>query len=401
MSKSGAFITPIPPEDNGILTINGVAPNSSGNFFLTSSDGSITINPITNGEDITVSGLSTQQQLVYVDAQTGSDTTGNGSPIKPFATITHALGTITGNAITKPYAIFFVGASTENVAIKPFVSLIGTGIETSVVNGNLTSDASWNGVDDAGTTVKDIAFTSMAINMAAIANAGTFFFVGCQFASASTFTGSGNSQTLNLNRCFYQGTTTLNDVVYQGFSNTFFDLVTFTTTNAPGSIGQASGNDLYFNAISVTNPAGHIFVLNLYGCFVDGAISLNASVVSYDAISYPHLGFTFAAGAIATPRLCAPSVIPHTSVTGATYTVLSSDYYLACNRAGAIALTFPLASGSGQTFIIKDVSGAADVNNITGTSSGATFDGVATLTINSKFGSVTVTDTANNIWSIT
>jgi len=54
MSKSGQFTTPIPPEDNGILTINGVAPNGSGNFTLTSSDGSITINPIVNGEDITV-----------------------------------------------------------------------------------------------------------------------------------------------------------------------------------------------------------------------------------------------------------------------------------------------------------------------------------------------------------
>lgn len=89
-----------------------------------------------------------------------------------------------------------------------------------------------------------------------------------------------------------------------------------------------------------------------------------------------------------------------TSVTGATYNVLATDYYLACNRAGTIALTFPTATGSGRVIVVKDVSGAALSNNITATSSGATFDGVSTLTINTNYGFVTCTDTATNVWSL-
>ncbi len=82
-------------------------------------------------------------------------------------------------------------------------------------------------------------------------------------------------------------------------------------------------------------------------------------------------------------------VVPVTNVTTTPYNVLISDYVVAVNVAGASSVVLP-ASATGTVFVVKDDSGAASVNNITITATGANIDGVGSQTINANYGSYTM-----------
>lgn len=88
-----------------------------------------------------------------------------------------------------------------------------------------------------------------------------------------------------------------------------------------------------------------------------------------------------------------------TSVTASTYTALTTDYILACNRSGAIALTLISSPATGRTYRIKDISGAAVTNNITITPAAGTIDGAVNFVINTNYGSVDVMYNGTS-WSI-
>tara|TARA_R110002020_G_scaffold179938_3_gene373711 strand:+ start:951 stop:2783 length:1833 start_codon:yes stop_codon:yes gene_type:complete len=91
----------------------------------------------------------------------------------------------------------------------------------------------------------------------------------------------------------------------------------------------------------------------------------------------------------------------HKRTTVATsYAVALTDYYLGVDTTAApVTLTIPLASTAteGQTFVIKDEGAQAAVNNITIVRSGAdTIDGLASVAINSPYGSFSLyTDGSN------
>ena len=80
--------------------------------------------------------------------------------------------------------------------------------------------------------------------------------------------------------------------------------------------------------------------------------------------------------------------------TAVSYTATTSDYVIAVtSTASARTITLPLAGNfeKGQLLIIKDESGAANVNNITIDASGAeVIDGAATKVINTAYGSATL-----------
>jgi parallel beta-helix repeat protein len=85
------------------------------------------------------------------------------------------------------------------------------------------------------------------------------------------------------------------------------------------------------------------------------------------------------------------------TVTTATYTAISTDENLLCNRAGTITITIPNpANMAGRPIIIKDASGAANTNNITVTGAAGNIDGVANKVINTAYGVLRLTtDRAN------
>jgi hypothetical protein len=81
------------------------------------------------------------------------------------------------------------------------------------------------------------------------------------------------------------------------------------------------------------------------------------------------------------------------------YTMQNTDFYVGCSGSG-IVVTLPVGPTPGQSFVIKDESGNARVNNITvNTSDSKTIDGSATQVLASNFISVTFLWTGT-AWSI-
>lgn len=78
-----------------------------------------------------------------------------------------------------------------------------------------------------------------------------------------------------------------------------------------------------------------------------------------------------------------------TTVTAASYTVLSTDQDVFVNRAGAVALTLPASPATGQRHFVKDISGAAATNNVTVTPSAGTVDGAASKVLSSNYEAMT------------
>lgn len=81
----------------------------------------------------------------------------------------------------------------------------------------------------------------------------------------------------------------------------------------------------------------------------------------------------------------------------------STFVYLAVNTTAARQITLPLANSvaSGRVYIIKDVSGQANTNNITLVRQGSdTIDGATSQVLNSNYGSWWVVGDASSSWEI-
>lgn len=65
------------------------------------------------------------------------------------------------------------------------------------------------------------------------------------------------------------------------------------------------------------------------------------------------------------PIPSASAILNVTTVTTATYSVLTTDEYIGVNFSGPVTLTLPSGAVDGKNWFIKDVSGAAKTNNIT------------------------------------
>lgn len=89
-----------------------------------------------------------------------------------------------------------------------------------------------------------------------------------------------------------------------------------------------------------------------------------------------------------------------TYVTDASYTVLTTDEVIFCDRAGTVDIQLISSLNNGRTFTISDVSGAAAANNITITAPVAqTINGSTTYVINTNYGAVTLIN-FGTLWSI-
>jgi hypothetical protein len=101
-------------------------------------------------------------------------------------------------------------------------------------------------------------------------------------------------------------------------------------------------------------------------------------------------------GAGALPVWSTPSVaFAYTAVNAAAspYTVLSTDYYLACDvTAGTITIRLPNAPTTKTVYIIKDKVGLSATNNITVTTVGGTvtIDGATTFVMNTAYQAINV-----------
>ena len=93
-----------------------------------------------------------------------------------------------------------------------------------------------------------------------------------------------------------------------------------------------------------------------------------------------------------------PGLVPVTDVVTATYTALSTDYFLCVLTIAPVTITLPIGI-LGTVYVIKDCSGNADNAPIIIQGTGQNVD-AGTGTINVQFGSITVVFNGSD-WSIT
>lgn len=99
-----------------------------------------------DGTWATASSSIAASNYVYVSS-TGSNVTGDGSIINPFATVAFAMGTITTATAINPFVIYLIGGrivETAQILFKPFVSIVGA--SSAVILSLFTFsilDASW------------------------------------------------------------------------------------------------------------------------------------------------------------------------------------------------------------------------------------------------------------------
>jgi hypothetical protein len=199
----------------------------------------------------------------YVDAA-GDDAIGNGSLSNPYLTVAKAMTAITDASSTKPYVVNVgPGVFTGNFAIKPWVFVIGSGRNATIINNSIANwlDASFSaaGSLDAGIQNCSIGTTTMVASFAAVTSPGTgrFFIYDCNFTVGYTLTGANTNNrffvqniqalvnaltyaTLNCNGCRYSGC---------DWNNT----VTLTHTAVYGSNVNATINNSSGTVLTITN----------------------------------------------------------------------------------------------------------------------------------------------------
>jgi hypothetical protein len=168
-------------------------------------------------------------QMVYVN-KNGNDTTGNGSILFPFLTISKALSFITDASQTKVYEINVgPGEYDDNLQIKPWIGIIGSASSSAyegltIINSpSITLDASWAGPTyDVGwfsfITFQNnypplpytFDFTTISNGNAQLTFHQCLFNVGVNFIGF----GSGNVNNMTLNNCLSYGNTTVTDCQY-------------------------------------------------------------------------------------------------------------------------------------------------------------------------------------------
>jgi hypothetical protein len=149
---------------------------------------------------------STVSSVVYV-RQGGSDTAGDGTLSKPYATIQQALTSITDNTATKVYEVNVgPGIFSTPFQIKPFTSVVGTDSgsnffgQTQITAGANTCgfDASWGASGFAYAWFAALVFTNGQTYTQPVGSQPQLNYRSCTFQGLMQYTGPGTSGVDNL-----------------------------------------------------------------------------------------------------------------------------------------------------------------------------------------------------------
>ena len=223
-------------ERSGSPAIDAGDPTFDYGSEPTPNGGRINVGAYGNTTDATKSGSGGLPSLTdyYVNSGTGSNTTGNGSQATPWKTITYALNQITGTG-----HILYVAAGTYNTAlgetfpivVKTGVSLVGEGIDVSIIDANSTNIVlRCNGIVDATTRVE--GFTIKGGKVSTTTSSGG---AGIFISAGSALTITNNKITGNTNYSFGLG-----GGIYIS-SSTPSILNNVITGNSPGTFGEGAG----------------------------------------------------------------------------------------------------------------------------------------------------------------
>jgi hypothetical protein len=351
---------------------------------------------------------------IWVDGVNGSDSTGNGSAINPFKTITHANSTISGNSTTNRFVVHITNICTEpgNVSILPFVSYVGFDKATCAISssGNsLVLDSSWSGLSGATATIKNItlsASTSINFNWFALASGSgcVMFLQQVTNANTNSFTGRGTDQT-STDLCTLASPTII-DMQVNSNSDSYTGTTTWTSTNSMGAdVFQSVGSK--FGNITISETSGQTTSAIFYASAIGGNLSVTgaSASVQVDAASFPQGSITLASSATLSPIASLTyQPIGAGTYTGGTYTFALTDQqnYIRFSNAGAQTVTIP--TNASVPFPI-----GAEINGIQAGAGQVTFSPAGGVTVNAKgavlsisgqYGGFSLKQYATNSWDL-
>lgn len=345
--------------------------------------------------------IAPAQNVVYVNAQTGNDSTGNGIAINPYATISHATTAITTNTTNNRFVLFLQGIFSEAaITVKPWVSWfspvdVATRVSVTGAGNNVTLDASWSGTTAATVGIHNVIFpspTNINFNLNGVTGSGSaIYFRGGTIVGNVTARGRiAATDSINFTDVDCAGIVSVTDMGGSSFVTSYEANFSLTSTNATNSIFWTSGEDQIYGNVIISETSGQTCIFQATNGSNQGAVSVTGANASYqyDCTTYPNGGFTFATGGQAFPfTKIGLNLVPLTTQTGATYNALPSDHIININHAGVVTVNLTNSAVTGQWFRIKDKSGAAVTNNITIVPGSGNIDGAANFKINTNYGS--------------
>ncbi len=222
--------------------------------------------------------------LVYV-GRAGNDTTGDGSFDNPFASIGKAMASITTATPATPFTIVLgPGTYTEDVALKPSVSIVGIDpIYTSEINGNVSLDASWASVSDE----ENSGISNALVQGGSTVNFGTqeqgsVLFVNVTFVGAVSLLGANgdNSNTVAMVSCFLFDPCTVEGIDLSSSATDFTGGVTFAATGSSNAF-WTSESDAISGGMSVTSSGSHTAIVDSVASAVEGTLTLDGAESLY------------------------------------------------------------------------------------------------------------------------
>ena len=228
--------------------------------------------------------LPVNSQIIYVSLG-GSDVTGNGTIENPYATISHAMGTIIDSSPTKRYEIL-VGPGTfnevGNLAFRANVFIVGQGPQITRYNpAGISLGSGWSpgtGSDDrAGLQNINYGGGTINIDFSSVSDgAGKFYIFDSWIGADFNLTGINPVNEVITERSRYFGNVSVTNLYFEA------DWCNFQTLTGSGTINNLQNSiNLYNSSVevslsvvaSVTNPFSvNGFSSNIAAPFIGGAV---------------------------------------------------------------------------------------------------------------------------------
>jgi len=336
------------------------------------------INPGTPNVGGGIPAPATSQQ-VYVSGIYGSDVTGDGTQIKPYATVGFAYGTILDANAIKVYELFVMPSTyVENVALKAFVILSGTddsqtaaGFLATRISGNFTLDA----VSFGGAPVNQTAWITnididglLTLDFAGVGSTdGAVYITNCNCEGNVLITAGSTSNDIEFHDCIL-----FTDFTIAG------GFVIFVNTNGITDIALLTGQCTALSSLS----------LRAFGGSWAGSVTLDQNGIEADCILNSE-GFSLSRGAVQmlATALTSPAIVANygdtpenVSLTGAAAELnagmrISHQFTnIAPNPtaiAGTAVTTIPLTLPVALIGLITDIEGMHSTCSMVGANWGA------------------------------
>lgn len=347
MSQAGSFNNSNSPGGSGILTINGITPNGSGNFNLLGA----------HGINVTNTGANTDTIAIN-----NSITLGDLSPIPGLPAITLTTGdlTIAAGDINLP-ATSSSAAGVIKINGSPFIQAFGT---NNTFVGSNAGNFTLAGANNAGFGTAALRLLGAGANNTALGA-----------ATLSSLTNGSNNIAI--------GNTAGNTYVGNEANNILIGSAGVVADSATTRIGTNGTQTKFFAAgIDGVNVGSVAKVVTETGDQLGTAM-----ITAGTGITITPTANTITITASGTTNLT------YTLVNTTPYVVLTTDEYLGVDSSGApIQINLPNAPATGRVYIIKDRTGSAATNNITVTTVGGAvlIDGATTFVMNTAFEAIEV-----------